>query len=262
MKRKIGGLLLSLALAAPVAGAAQTITSGRIKNETIQAIDIAPESITTGRILNRTIKAIDIQTEAITTGEIKNGTIAGVDLANGAVTEAKLSAGVVDRLAPASELLNIAGVSMVPRADGTGVNVCVIATDSTDTLADGLAKETFGMLASGTANYFANVALPQGVVVTAFRFHGVDGSSTAEATARLFRRRFTSPATATDAPEQMAGVNTGVAFSTADIFEIEVTEIVGAEIDNDNYYYFVAVDLGCQSLLTVWALGVQIEYTR
>jgi hypothetical protein len=101
MGRRLAGVLLFVALAAPCIGAAQTvdsadivdgsiqaidiapetITSGRIKNETIQAIDIAPETITTGRIKNGTIQAIDIAPETITTGRIKNGTIQGIDIA-------------------------------------------------------------------------------------------------------------------------------------------------------------------------------------
>ena len=63
-----------------------SITTDKIVNETIQAIDIDTGAVTTEEILDETILSEDIATGAVTTEEILNETILSEDIATGAVT--------------------------------------------------------------------------------------------------------------------------------------------------------------------------------
>jgi hypothetical protein len=67
-----------------------SITSEKIKDGTITAIDLASNSITSAKIPDEEIKASDIATNAITSAEIANGAVDTSELANGAVTYDKM----------------------------------------------------------------------------------------------------------------------------------------------------------------------------
>lgn len=63
-----------------------SITTWKIVDETIQAVDIDTSAVTTSEILDETILAEDIATGAVTTDEILDETILAEDIATGAVT--------------------------------------------------------------------------------------------------------------------------------------------------------------------------------
>ena len=63
-----------------------SITTWKIVDETIQAIDIDTSAVETSEIMNETILAEDIATGAVTTDEILDETILAEDIATGAVT--------------------------------------------------------------------------------------------------------------------------------------------------------------------------------
>ena len=71
------------------------VTTDEILDETILAEDIATGAVTTDEILNETILAEDIATGAVTTDEILNETILAEDIANGAVTTDEILDGTI-----------------------------------------------------------------------------------------------------------------------------------------------------------------------
>ena len=72
-----------------------SITTDKIVNETIQAIDIDTGAVTTEEILDETILSEDIATGAVTTEEILNETILAEDIAVGAVTTDEILDGTI-----------------------------------------------------------------------------------------------------------------------------------------------------------------------
>ena len=67
-----------------------SITTYKIVDETIQAVDIDTSAVETSEILNETILAEDIATGAVTTSEILDETILAEDIATGAVTTSEI----------------------------------------------------------------------------------------------------------------------------------------------------------------------------
>lgn len=62
-----------------------SITTFKIVDETIKAVDIDTSAVETSEILNETIQAEDIDTGAVTTSEILDSTILNIDISTGAV---------------------------------------------------------------------------------------------------------------------------------------------------------------------------------
>ena len=71
------------------------VETSEILDETILAEDIATGAVTTDEILDETILAEDIATGAVTTDEILNETILAEDIANGAVTTDEILDGTI-----------------------------------------------------------------------------------------------------------------------------------------------------------------------
>ena len=253
----------------------QAVATGRLRDGAVTESKLAPGAVTNsriaigavreGRIADGAVTNKKIALGAVREGRLATDSVSTAKLQNGAVTAAKLATSVDDRIPPSGDVLNIAAITMVPRANAAGLpvaNGCSIANTSTTTILDGLADENNGMLANGSTNYYANAALPDMATVTAFRLHALDNVNGEELAARLYRRRFTTPATPTTAPELMADAASLNAFASVDLTQFEDTVITSSTIDNTNYYYFVMIDLGCASTSTMEALGVQIAFNR
>ena len=75
--------------------AASAVTSAKILDSTIAAVDIGTDAVTSAKILDGTIAAGDIGTGAVTSAGILDGTIVAGDIGSSAVTNSKIAANAV-----------------------------------------------------------------------------------------------------------------------------------------------------------------------
>ena len=85
---------LSSAVTNAITGAAEiannSITSGKIANETIATVDLANDSVTSEKIVDGEVKSLDIATGAVGSDEIESGAVDTDELATDAVTYDKM----------------------------------------------------------------------------------------------------------------------------------------------------------------------------
>lgn len=78
-----------------------SITSAKIADGTIQAVDIADGAITSAKILNGTIDSVDLKDGSVTSAKILDRTIQAVDVAAGAITDNEIASNSATNLAGA-----------------------------------------------------------------------------------------------------------------------------------------------------------------
>ncbi|MGA8149526.1 MAG: hypothetical protein WB952_01005 [Terriglobales bacterium] len=116
-----------------------------------------------------------------------------------------------------------------------------------------------GLVAGGgsiPADGIANVALPQGAVVAAFRVCGRDDASDQNFVANLWRKTINKANSAFTPPELMATLQTDVASGSDPMQCLKTTKITAKTIDNTKWTYFIELQIG----ETIEVISATIDY--
>jgi hypothetical protein len=113
----IGAVIVALVLTSTplVADAARLVTSAKIKNGTIRAVDIKNNTITSAKVKDGTL----------TGGDVADGSLSGADVANGSLTAADLAPGTIP--APSAiptvrwALVNAAHTAILAQSGGISI---------------------------------------------------------------------------------------------------------------------------------------------
>jgi len=116
-----------------------------------------------------------------------------------------------------------------------------------------------GLVAGGSAtpvDGFANLAVPQGAVITGFRMCARDFASDQNVSADLWRKTVNPINSAFTAPQRMAHVQTSVAGAQDAMQCLKTNIITGPTVDDTQWTYFVEVHIG----FTTELISVNVNY--
>jgi len=118
--------------------------------------------------------------------------------------------------------------------------------------------ESVGLVAGGSsgADGFANVALPQGAVVSQFKVCGRDDANDANFVGKLWRKNTNPVNSAFTPPQLMATVASSLADGSDAMQCLKTTAITAATIDDTKWTYFVELQPGS----FVEVISVTINY--